>query len=230
MNFDFYIFDLDGTLLDLGNIGVHVDLILVKTLKKLNVHRIPEKKERNNLWRSGEKFGEILREWGINDSYLFWKYFDENDFEKRKVLLKNKQISLFKDVKTALELIQNHKENKKLAICTNTADYIVEFFLNYFKIDQYFHEIFSLGSNVDQKFAKPSPDGILNILKKFDHNPLEKTAIMIGDSIHDIIAAKKAKISSCLILRHIEKDYMSYKEWNIQPDYVIEHLDELNNL
>ncbi len=230
MNFDFYIFDLDGTLLDLGNIGNHVDLILVKTLKKLNVKKIPEKNERNNLWRSFEKYKEVLRDWGINDSDLFWKYYDKNDFKIRKKLLRKKQISLYKDVKAVLEVIQNHKENKKLAICSNTADYIVDFFLNYFKINHYFHTIFSLGTNINQKFAKPSPNGIFNILKKFDYDPSEKSAIMIGDSIHDITAAKNAKISSCLILHHIQKDHMSYKRWNIQPDYVIEHLNELINL
>ncbi|MFX1596428.1 MAG: HAD family hydrolase, partial [Promethearchaeota archaeon] len=224
------IFDLDGTLLDLGNIGTHVDIVLVKTLEKLNIQIVPERNERNNLWHSFEKYKEILRDWGINDSNLFWNYYDKNDFKMRKKLLKKKQISLFNDVKTVLELIQNYKENKKLAICTNTADYIVEFFLNYFKINHYFNEIFSLGSKIDQQFAKPSSDGILNILKKFDYDPIEKKAIMIGDSIHDIAAAKKAKIASCLILRHIEKEKRSYKKWNVQPDHVIEHLHELINL
>ncbi|MFX1309117.1 MAG: HAD family hydrolase [Promethearchaeota archaeon] len=230
MNYDFYLFDLDGTLLDLGNIGVHADRILVETLKKHKVDRIPNRSERRELWFSGVNFQEVLKNWGIFDSDNFWKSYDKTDFEIRKILLKNNKISLFKDVKTVLELIHNHKENIKLAICTNTANYIVDYFLKHFKIDHYFHEIFSMGVEANQQFAKPSPKGILIILKKFNFNPSEKTAIMIGDSIHDITAAEKAKISSCLINRNNANDFKRYKKWKIQPTYVIRQLNELLHL
>jgi len=50
---------------------------------------------------------------------------------------------------------------------------------------------------------------------------------MIGDSIFDIIAAKKAKIAACLIRRNSENNYI---EWEIQPDYVIKSLNELIDL
>jgi len=228
MKFDFYLFDLDGTLLDLGNIGVYADQILIETLMKLGVERIPNKTERTELWRSGQYFQKILKNWGIFESKSFWKYYDKTDFEKRKTLLMNKEISLYKDVKTVLELMY-HKENKKLAICTNTADYIVDFFLSHFKIKYYFHEIFSMGDN-NQEFAKPSPKGILTILKKLRFNSRKQKAIMIGDSIIDIKAAKAANISSCLV-NHLRKNEIErYKTWNIQPDYVINHLHNLIDL
>lgn len=229
MKYDFYLFDLDGTLLDLGNIGTHADQILVETLRKLNVGKIPNRSERSELWFSEGKFQKVLSKWGINDSKKFWEYYDKTDFEKRKSLLEKNEISLFKDVKKVLELIHDHKENKKLAICSNTADYIVDFFLKYFKINKIFHEIFSMGGT-NQKFAKPSPKGILTILKKFDFNPQKKAAIMIGDSIHDITAAKEAKISSCLIDHPKRNETKKYKHWKIQPDYIIQHLQELIDL
>ena len=58
MKFDCYIFDLDGTLLNLGNIGVHADQILVETLIKLGIKRIPNKMERRELSvkRSNDSF------------------------------------------------------------------------------------------------------------------------------------------------------------------------------
>ncbi len=229
MKFDFYLFDLDGTLLDLGNIGAHADQILEETLRRLNVDNIPDINERKELWFSGGQFQKVLKNWGIIDSDNFWKYYDKTDFEKRQVLLRNKEISLFKDVKTVLELIHNHKDDKKIAICTNTANYIVDFFLKYFKIIHYFHEIFSMG-DANQEFAKPSPKGILTILKKFDFDHHNKKAIMIGDSIHDIRAAKEAKISSCLIDHQKGNEIKHYKQWKIQPDYVIEYLSELIDL
>ena len=84
--------------------------------------------------------------------------------------------------------------------------------------------------DANQEFAKPSPKGILTILKKFDFDHHNKKAIMIGDSIHDIRAAKEAKISSCLIDHQKGNEIKHYKQWKIQPDYVIEYLSELIDL
>ncbi|MFX1377212.1 MAG: HAD family hydrolase [Promethearchaeota archaeon] len=229
MNYDIYLFDLDGTLLDLGNIGSYSDQILVQTLRKLKIDKFPNRSERKELWISEKHFQNMLNKWGIACSVNFWKYYDKTDFEERKILLKNKKISLFKDVKNVLELIYTHKENKKLAICTNTSDYIVDFFLIHFKIKKYFQEIFSMGAT-PQEYAKPSPNGILTILKKFEFNSQNQTALMIGDSIHDIKAAKKAKISSCLINRHLGKELEFYRHWDYQPDFIIENLFELCEL
>jgi phosphoglycolate phosphatase len=227
MNFDLYIFDLDGTLLDLGNIGFHADQILVNTLKKLDVTEIPLKVKRDKLWSSGGNFKNVLSQWGLSDSNKFWKVYDKTDFEKRKALLNADKIKLFQDTTYMLDLIYNHQENKKLAICSNTANYIVNFFLKHFKINQYFHEIFSMGEN-NQKFAKPSPKGILSIMRKLKIN--SKLALMIGDSIHDIKAARNAKISSCLFDHQKKIDNYWYKHWEIQPDYVIKNLRELSEL
>ncbi len=229
MRFDYYIFDLDGTLLDLGNIGIYADQILVETLKKLGVKRIPSKIKRRELWFSGGNFQPILKKWGIPESNDFWKCYDKTDFKKRKILLANNQLSLYKNVKNLLEKIYNHEENKRLAICSNTSDYIVDYFLKHFKINEFFHDIFSMGGN-NQEFAKPSPKGILTILEKFKFNSGRSTAIMVGDSVNDIKAAQAANISSCLInhLRRNEKEL--FKQWGVQPDYIIGNLSYLADL
>jgi len=227
MNFDFYLFDLDGTLLNLGNIGAYADEILVEVLKRLNIINPPDRVERKNLWLNKENYLNVLDTWGAANPTDFWKFYDEIDFEKRKILLAKKELSLFDDVIEPLEKIFNHVDYKKLAIVTNTIDVIVNYILNTFNISGYFQDVFSLGSENDQSYAKPSPNGILTILKKFNYNSKVNKAIMIGDSIFDIMAAKKAKISACLIRRDIEKNY---KEWEIQPDYVIKSLNELIDL
>ncbi|MFX1429910.1 MAG: hypothetical protein ACFFCY_07055, partial [Promethearchaeota archaeon] len=92
MKFDCYIFDLDGTLLNLGNIGAYADQILVETLIKLGAKTIPSKIERRELWFSGQNFQQILKKWGISKSTDFWKCYDQTDFEKRKILLLKKEI------------------------------------------------------------------------------------------------------------------------------------------
>ncbi|MFW9968677.1 MAG: HAD family hydrolase, partial [Candidatus Odinarchaeota archaeon] len=105
--------------------------------------------------------------------------------------------------------------------------YIVDFFLKQFKINHLFHEIFSMGHN-NQEFAKPSPNGIIEILRNLKFNSQKENAIMVGDSISDIKAAKAANISSCLI-NHQNSDER-YKKWDTQPDHIIEHLEELIDL
>ena len=116
MKYDTYLFDLDGTLLDLGNIGNYADRILIETLKKLKVEKIPSRSERRELWFSGGNFQKILNNWGILHEDNFWENYDKTDFEIRKNLLKKSEISLFKDVKEVLEFIHNYKEHKNLAI------------------------------------------------------------------------------------------------------------------
>lgn len=228
MKFDFYLFDLDGTLLHLGNIGAYAEEILVETLNRLKAKYPPSSNERFKLWSSKEGYLKVLEGWGVEEPQKFWKFFDEIDFEKRKTLIKKKKILLFQDVRIVLKKIYRHKERKKMAIVTNTAYYICEFILNRFNISKFFNETFSLGYyDNDQELAKPSPNGILTILDKFEYDPKVSKAIFIGDSKLDIIAAKKAGIYACLIRREITSRNKQYKKWEIQPDFVIEGLYEL---
>ncbi|MFW9941111.1 MAG: HAD family hydrolase [Candidatus Thorarchaeota archaeon] len=230
MNFDFYIFDLDGTLLNLGNIGAYANQILVKTLNKLSIPKIPEKEERYKFWSAGDKYIEVLNKWGVSKARDFWRHYDKADFEQRKILYNQKKIALFNDVKLVLERIYNQKDEKRLGIVSNTADYVVDYVLRKFKIAHYFQYIFSMGAENDQRFAKPSPSGIISILEKCNYDPKIHNALMIGDSMSDIIAAKKAKIFACLIKRDKTRFEKGFKSWKFQPDYIIDRLDEILEL
>ncbi len=231
MRFNFYLFDLDGTLLHLGNIGDYADQILVETLERLNANYPQNRNDRYKLWYSEEKFFNVLQEWDVKNPQDFWKVYDEKDFEKRKSRIKKNKVYLYSDVKPVLEKICSHKDNKKLAIISNAAYYIVEYVLETFNISHYFHESFSLGYyDNDQALAKPSPRGVLTILKKFNYDSQESKAILVGDSMFDVIAAKKANIYSCLIRRDINSPKRYYKQKNIKPDFIIESLEELLDL
>ncbi|MHA2123267.1 MAG: hypothetical protein ACW990_18875, partial [Promethearchaeota archaeon] len=98
MIFNFYLFDLDGTLLNLGNMSAYADKILISTLNRLNASRLPEKDQRNEFWSSGNNFIAVLKKWGIKTPDSFWEHYDKIDFEHRKVLIKEKKIHLFNDV------------------------------------------------------------------------------------------------------------------------------------
>jgi len=225
MTFKFYLFDLDGTLLNLGNIRAYADQIFTKTLNMLQAPKIPNREEKLKFWLAGKDYIKILNKWGIPEPQNFWNEYDKVDFEHRKVLIDQKKVGLFNDVKDILKKI--YETSNKLAIVTNTAGYVVEYILKKFNISKLFQEIFSMGPGIDEKFAKPSPGGIFSILRKFNYDHKYHKALMIGDSMVDIIAAKKANIDACLIRRDIDPHNKNYKNWDFQPDYVIERLDEL---
>jgi len=228
MNFDCFLFDLDNCLLNIPHPSEYFDNILVETIKRLTGAPLPNRQERNKFWYSGEKYIEILKKWGVGDLNHFWMHFDEIDFKHRKELLLKKQLTLFEDVREALENL--FEKGKKIAIISNSADYIVEYIVKEFNIKHFFHEILGLGFDKDQGIAKPSPAGILSLLKKLNYDPNDSKALMTGDSILDVYAAKRAGIDACLIKRDLNKYPKGYKEWDYQPDYVIKRLDELFDL
>ena len=228
MRFDYYLFDLDGCLLNIPNFMEYFDNILIETLKKISIENLPEREERNKFWYSGNNYIQLLRVWGALDYSNFWKYFDEIDFEHRKILIKSNKIHLFTDVKKVLKEI--YEANKMLAIISNSAEYIVKYAVDKFNIGRYFHYLFGLSFDKDQSIAKPSPLGIKTILEHLDYDPKNSRAIIVGDSMLDIISGKKAEIHSCLIRRDKNRYDKGYKDWKYKPDFVIDKLDELLTL
>jgi HAD superfamily hydrolase (TIGR01549 family) len=227
MKFDCYLFDLDNCLLYIHNYPQHFDDVLVGTLKKYNLSSIPDLDTRNKLWYAGKDYINLLNKWGISDPKDFWKYFDDIDYRKRKVLVEKKRIYLFNDVLAVLNKLR--KNDKKLGLISNAAEYIIEYILEQFNFTHMFHETFGLGVQKDQAIAKPSPEGIHTVLKKFGDPELSKT-IMVGDSKVDIIAAKRAKIKACLIRRDLDKYPEGFENWEHQPDYIIYDLEDIFKL
>ena len=228
MNYDYYLFDLDNCLLNFQNPAEYFDNVLVETIKSLSKALLPSRKERDKFWLSGENYVDMLETWGLNDINHFWKHFDEIDFELRKLLLKQDELSLYHDVIDVLNRLKD--AGKKIAIISNAADYIVDYIVQKFQILDIFDDIFGLGFDKDQAIAKPSPFGILKVLKKLNFNSDKSKAIMIGDSRLDIYAAKRANISACLIKRELNKYTDGYNKWEYKPDFEIKHLDELFEL
>jgi len=230
MKFDYYLFDLDNSLLHIPNPSEYFDDVLRKTLELLSStpKRVPGRNERNQFWRSGEGYIRLLEHWGIENHDDFWKHFDALDFEKRKIFVESEQIYLYPDVEDALTSI--YRAGKKMALISNTADYIVDYILDKFNIQNYFNHVFGLGFEKDQSVAKPSPDGILSILNSLDYKPDSCKAMMVGDSMVDVYAAKRANIDACLIVRVSNKYPDGYKDWEFQPDYIIKNLAELFEL
>ena len=139
-------------------------------------------------------------------------------------MIKKGMIYLHKDVRRFLSTLKKHK--KKTAIISNSPKHVVLEFVHIFKIFPFLDEIFGIDYNFENEKAKPSPIGILSVLENLKYNPTNSKAIMIGDSIVDIIAAKRANITACLIRRDLNKYVNGFEDWEYKPDCIIRNLFE----
>lgn len=227
---------MDNCLVEIPNIGNYFDQLLVETLKEFDVKRIPEFNERKQIWFVGKQYINLLKSWGIKTHQKFWKVLDLKDFKQRKKLIHDGRIMLFEDVLQVLKEL--YRLNKRMGIISNTPDNIIKYQLDYFKIKKYFDIVVGLGE--DQTICKPEPTGINIVLNYFSENGqikreknfkrIQSEAIMIGDSIVDIISANRAKVKSCLILRKQHHYTEEIKSWEYQPNFIINQLDEILKL
>ncbi len=227
MKYDYYLFDLDNCLLYIPNVAEYFDEVLINSLEEmgLNEKNIPAKVERDKFWFSGIGHVNLLERWGISDVHLFWKYFDDFDYVKRKELVKRNEMYIFEDVKPTMKKLR--KKGKYLGLISNTADYIIEYILNKFRLKNYFQVVFGMNYTMDVSLAKPSPSGILSVLKNFNCDPICNKILMVGDSKDDIFAAKQANVDACLVKRDTKKYSEGFVNWEYKPDFIIKNINEL---
>lgn len=182
-----FIFDLDGTLIDsVPDISIAVN----KTLKHYNIPDFKESKIRTWVGNGAKK----LMERAINayDQELLAKLpFEEVMQEYFKNYKENLTINTYayNGVKEALYFLKN--QGVRLAIVTNKPYDFIAPVLDFIKIKS----LFSLWVGADSlPFIKPSAEPLLYVCEKL--NISTEKAVMIGDSKNDILAAKKAKITS----------------------------------
>lgn len=86
------------------------------------------------------------------------------------------------------------KEQKKLAILSNSAKHYILKTLDHFHLDHHFDLI--LGAAEVTK-VKPDPEGLFKICKQLNISP--KRVLFIGDMISDIQAGKNANINTAVV-------------------------------
>lgn len=124
----------------------------------------------------------------------------------------NKYCNLARKIKYVLPVIKQLKERYNLAIVSNCKHKSIIALLKGAKLDRkYFRVIIG---NDDIKNSKPCPDEILKAEKLLCH----RASYIIGDSIYDIIAGKKAKIKTISVLTG---RYSRIRLRRYSPDYVI---------
>jgi len=123
-----------------------------------------------------------------------------------------KKSKLFPETIQTLETLR--KSGVKIGLVTNTSIKAVKIVFQTHRLGDYFGVVITR-ENV--KKLKPDPEGILLAVKRLG----VKNFFMVGDLVHDVIAARSANGSSILVKRN------SDEKMDFEADYVVQSLNEI---
>lgn len=211
MKYSSVIFDWDGTL----GMTLHLWLEAYKSeLEKLG-HNFPDE--------------VVIADFFYEHGKTAIKYPDI-DFDAFIAKVRDYMIShvthmkLYNEVHLSLQKLQEN--NIILTLVSSSPRKLLEEVLELTDLAKFFKVISGFD---DIMKHKPDPEPFLNIIEIAKLNP--KTTIVIGDSPHDITAAKAAGVDSCLFLPQENKifyDFNKLKESN--PTYCVENLKDFIDL
>lgn len=208
-NFDLYIFDLDGTLLDSKeDIAIAVNY----GLEKLGLGKRPAEEVVKFVGYGAKKLIEDLlpdHPQEIKDKLLeyFRKFYAANPVIKSTLY------------EASVEILESLKHRgKKTAVVTNKYEGISVDILKHFGILDLVDIVVGADTTAEKK---PSPVPVLYAVEKLGQLP--EKSIMIGDSETDILAGKSAGTYTCLVLHGYGNKQAAL---SLGPDFVIKNFKE----
>ena len=126
-----------------------------------------------------------------------------------------------KPIKNVNKTLKKLKKNYHLAILSNAVHKNISALLKGTRINKNLFK-YIIG-NDDVKHSKPWPDEILKA-ERLEHHEAD---FMVGDSIYDVIAGRKAKVHTISVLtgRYSKRKLMKYK-----PNYILKDINYLPRL
>ena len=183
MNKQLIIFDMDGTLINSGDVITNTINFVRENLGLAKIDKDTMLTQLNNPDINAAEFFYGTSEFTPEQTELFTKYYDENC---------TKDISLYDGIYDLLQLLK--QKGYILSVATNaSADFAIKM-LKVLDIYKFFS--FVVGANM-VKNAKPSPDMLKLTLDKLDIDV--KNAILVGDSLKDTRAAKALNMRYILV-------------------------------
>lgn len=201
-------FDMDNTLIDADKLHVTA---FNKAFKKNNL-KAPNPKKLKKLFG---KLGILI----VKDLFPKLRHKeilkvleDHDNFVYKET---KKYAKPFKGVKKTLKKL---KEEYKLGVISNCKHKEILEILKAAGLEKKLFDV--IIGNDDVKHGKPWPDEILKA-EKLTH---VRAAFMVGDTIYDIMAGKKAKVKTIAVLtgNHSRKMLKKYK-----PDYTLKGIHEI---
>lgn len=221
-----FLFDLDNCLIEYPDMNSYFDRLLVDTFRKFGLV-VPSPEARMMLWDNIDNYHDLFAQWGIPDAREFWDVFDDIDVLQRQEDIRNGKIRLFQDCIPILNELRSVE--RQTALISNSPGHIVETIVDEFQLEPYFDYVLKVDYHDDNhtEIVKPKPGGILAALDALNCGR-GRCAVLIGDAISDIEAAKRANIHACLLNRNgCTYDVEKLKEF--VPDYEISSLLELKD-
>ena len=176
----YIIFDLDGTLVN--TLDKHI-LAFIKLFQENNLSIAKERISENMGRTPKDTLLTLIPELKTNQKKLIT--FANRKEEILTTLLEN--IPLFIGAKEILEYLK--KVNLPLALASSTPKFNVQKMLISAGINEYFNVIIT---GEDISVGKPNPEVFLKAAKKGNFSKIE--CMIIGDSPHDVHAAKNAEM------------------------------------
>ena len=196
-------FDLDNTLI---------------SSTKAHVKAFQKAFAKNNLPKKKEK--DIIKYFSLESSQVVKKLYPKISEEQKKKIVKDhdyfvihKTIKEIKEIPGATKTLKILKKDYELAILSNSKHKEIVRFLKAAGLKKSFFNI--IIGNDDVKHPKPAPDEIIKAEQLLKLND----GYIIGDSIYDIRAGKKAKVKTIAVLTgdHTKKQLQKEKPWKILP-------------
>lgn len=201
-------FDMDNTLIDADKLHV---LAFNLAFKKCDLHSVKASRLKMLFGRLGVLIVKDLFP-NLDDKTIkkvlayhdYYVYTDTKRFAKP-----------FRGVVQTLKVL---KKDYKLGVISNCKHKEIIQILTAAKIDRKLFDV--IIGNDDVKHGKPWPDEILKA-EKLSHS---KAAFMVGDTIYDVLAGKKAGVKTVAVLtgNHTRNMLKKYK-----PNLIINKLVEL---
>lgn len=176
------IFDMDGTLIDSGDV---ISNTINYVRDNLGLSSIPKKEmleQINNPDINAAEFFYGTSSFTDEQTKLFTEYYDNNCIS---------DIILYDGIEEMLDEISN---NFILSIATNASVEFSKKMIKHLNIDKHFDMV--IGANC-VKNPKPHPDMLLKTLDKLNIN--SNKSILVGDSHKDLRAAKSANMDNILV-------------------------------
>ncbi len=205
MEFEAFLFDLDGTLIDsLEDIALACN----KTLQDLNMPQRQKEEIRKHIGSGAyELFRGLLEDEALIPKAveIFKDYYAKSPIAYTK---------LFNGTIEVLELLK--AKNKKMVVISNKPLELSIIILKALNVDKYFEDI--VGPET-YKERKPSAVPILKALEKLNISPSQ--AVVIGDTHADIESAKNANSYSALA----SWGYVKLKD--VKPDFILDNIYDI---
>jgi len=208
------VFDLDGTLVDIGDLfyRVFADVVAAHGLEPVPFDR------HGDPWVSAhaqtiDRYPELLNVAAEPSFADIWE-------RVLRQMLAEGEVKLCPGALAALEGMC--EAGQKMCLATNTPRRFVEIKLDALKIGGFFATVFT---PQDPWGPKPKPDSLFHLMEIFQLAPAE--ILMVGDHAQDIMYGKSAGVRTVGLLNGYG---MAEELRSAEPDFVLTHVSEITGL